>query len=371
MDINVKVEAHVMIRAFYLFFLISAIQTGVGTMGAPRYIFKFAEQDSWVSILIAHGFIMLTVAVMFMIVNQYDNADIFGIQVDVFGNVLGKLLGIVYIIYFGLALVSVLITYIQVIQLFLYPTFPNYLLCFLIILLIIYAFTGGIRVITGVSFLFFLFSQILFLFLYDPISRMDWGHFLPMFQASPTELLQGAKATTYTLGGFEMLFLLYPFIENKEKAKLPTFLGIAYSTFILLLTTVILIGYFSLEYIENLEWALLTFFKSVSFTFVERIDYFVVVEWVMIILPNTILLLWGMTYGLNRLFNIKQKQSLYVLAGIILIAVSFLKYDYQLLNLTDFIAKIGFWLIFIYPFILLLCVLLKKKWKKFKGLDDS
>src|SRR5690625_4383869 len=320
MDINVKVEAHVMVRAFYLFFLITSIQTGVGIMGAPRYIFKFAHQDSWVSILLAHGFIMITVAVMFMILNQYENADIFGIQVDVFGKVLGKLLGVVYVIYFGLVLVSVLATYIQVVQLFLYPTFPTYLLGILILFLILYAVMGGVRVIVGVAFLFFVFSQIILLLLYDPLTRMEWGHFLPMFQASPTDILQGAKATTYTLGGFEMLFLLYPFIENKENAKVPTFLGLAHSSFILLLTTIILIGYFSLDYIINLEFSLLTIFKSISFTFVERIDYFIVIEWLMIVLPNNILLLWGMSYGLNRLFNINQKYSGYVLASIVLIA---------------------------------------------------
>src|SRR5699024_7395028 len=125
MDVNVKVEAHVMIRAFYLFFLITAIQLGVGNMGAPRYIFKFAGHDSWLSILIAHGFIMLTDAVMFIILNQYENADIFGIQVDVFGQAIGKLLGIVYVAYFGMALVTVLVTYMEVIRMFLYPTFPS------------------------------------------------------------------------------------------------------------------------------------------------------------------------------------------------------------------------------------------------------
>src|SRR5699024_10305124 len=84
----------------------------------------------------------------------------------------------------------------------------------------------------------------------DPASRMYWEHFLPMLQASPQEILQGVRATTYTLGGFEMLFLLHPFIKNKEKAKLPTFLGIAYSAFILLITTVILFGYYTLEVVD-------------------------------------------------------------------------------------------------------------------------
>jgi len=191
-----------------------------------------------------------------------------------------------------------------------------------------------------------------------------------MFQASPKDILQGAKATTYTMGGFEMLFLLYPFIQNKENAKLPTFLGIAHSSFVLLITTITLIGYFSLDYITHLEFSLLTLFKSISFTFVERIDYFVVIEWLMIVLPNNILLLWGMSYGLNRLFNMNQKYSSYVIAVIILIAVTLIKFDYQILMLTNFISNIGFWIIFIYPFILLPCVLIRRKWNRIKGLDD-
>src|SRR5699024_3802391 len=114
MDVDVAVEDSVKIRAFYLFFLMVGIQVGVGTIGASRYIFTFTKQDSWISILIAFLFMMLTVVIMFYILNQYENADIFGIQVDVFGSFIGKILGTVYIIYFGASLVSLLLTYIEI-----------------------------------------------------------------------------------------------------------------------------------------------------------------------------------------------------------------------------------------------------------------
>jgi|SRR5699024_10548 len=370
MDVNVEIKDGVKIRAFYLFFLIVGVQLGVGTIGASRYIFTFTRHDSWVSILIALLFTMVTVAVMFSILNQYENADIFGIQVDVFGSFIGKALSSIYIIYFGASLITVLLTYIEIIQVFLYPTFPPYVIGFLILSLAIYCILGGIRVITGAAFVFFLLSQPLLFLLIDPASRMYWEHFLPMLQASPQEILQGVRATTYTLGGFEMLFLLYPFIKNKEKAKLPTFLGIAYSAFILLITTVILIGYYSLEYVEHIEWSLLTIFKSASFTFLERLDYFVIAEWMMLILPNNILLMWGMTYGLKRLYNIKQRHSIFILAAIILVIVSFIRYDYKILRFSDYVGQVGFWLIFVYPFVLLPCVIIKKKWRKRKGMEN-
>lgn len=371
MDIQVDVKKSIKIRAFYLIFLIAGTQLGVGIMGAPRYIFSFARQDSWISILIAFLAMIVTVLVMFYILEQYESADIFGIQVDLFGNFIGKTLGTIYIIYFAGLLISVLLTYIQVVQIFLYPTFRPYLIGLLLFALIIYCVFGGIRAITGAAFIFFLFSQPMLFLLGEPIAKMDLKHFLPIFQASPQDILQGAKATTYSLTGFELLFLLYPFIDNKEKAKLPAILGVSYSALVLLSTTVILTGYFSLEYIQDIEWSLLTLFKSASFTFLERIDYFIITQWIFVVLPNNILLMWAITYGLKRLFNIKQRHSVIVSSAIFLVIVSLVKYNTHILKFTNFMANISFWIIFVYPFFLMICVMIKKQWRKRKGVNKS
>lgn len=368
MNINPEINSNTTIRAFYLFFIICNMQMGVGIMGAPVYIFDIAKQDAWISIIVSYLSVTLTVAVMFYILKQYNNTDIFGIQVDLFGQWIGKLLGTVYIVYFAATFITVLATYIQVIRIFLYPTFPIYMLALLLLALIIYSIFGGFRVIVGIAFIFLLLTQLLLFLLYDPITRMNWNHFFPMFQAPVMDILKGAKRTTFTMAGFEMLFLVYPFIQNKEKAKLPVFLGIAYSSFIFLVTTAISIGYFSLEYLGYLEWSVLTLFKSVMYTFVERVDLLVIVEWMMIVLPNNILFMWGVTYGLKRLYKIPQKISVFIVAGIALIIISMLKYEMQVLKLTDYIADVGFWLIFIYPFILLPLVILKKKWRQRKGM---
>ncbi|AIF42661.1 GerAB/ArcD/ProY family transporter [Virgibacillus sp. SK37] len=367
MDINNTVPSYIKIRAFYLFFIITTMQLGVGIMGAPSHIFHFAKQDSWISILIGGVYILLTVSVMIFILKQYENADIFGIQVDVFGKWIGKLLGSLYVLYFGFALITVLVTYIEVIQIFLHPTLATYLPAILIMLLIVYAVLGGVRIIVGVCFLFFIFTQWILLLLYDPISRMDWTQFLPMFVTPLPDLLQGAKGSIFTLGGFEILFLIYPFIQNKEKIKLPVFLGIGYSVLILLLTTIISIGYFGLQGLGDIEFSVLSFFKSVSFSFVERVDYLVVMEWLMIVLPNNILVMWGITYGMKRLYRIPQKTTLYIVAVITIVTVSFIKYDYVILKMTDIVSNFGLWLVYVYPYILLPLVLLKKRTKKGKG----
>ena len=53
MEVNINIKPSLRIRAFQLFFLMIGIQTAVGILGAPRYIFEKSHQDAWVSILIA------------------------------------------------------------------------------------------------------------------------------------------------------------------------------------------------------------------------------------------------------------------------------------------------------------------------------
>lgn len=367
MDINIKVKPGLRIRAFYLFFIIPGIQIGVGMLGAPRYIFEEARQDAWISIIIAFVYMVIVAWVMFLILKQYENADIFGIQIDIFGKWIGKALGTIYIVFFAAELLSVLLTYIEVIQIFLYPTISSFVMGLILMILVVYGVLGGIRVVVGVVFLFVLLSPWVFVLLYDPITRMEILHFHPMFQASITDLLKGARTTAYTFLGLEILFVIYPFIENKKKAKLPVFLGLSVSALLVLATTVIAIGYYSPNDFEKMDWAVLTLFKTVSFSFMERFDYLVVAEWMMVTIPTMILLMWAITHGTKRLYGFSQKKTLYSVAILLLIITSFLEVDYTIQKITDIVAKVGFWIIFVYPLVLLPLVLVKKKWQKHKG----
>src|SRR5699024_12768204 len=126
MEVNLNVKPGLRIRAFYLFFIIPSIQLGVGVLGVPRYIFAEARQDAWLSILIAFVYMIIVAWVMFIILNQYKNADIFGIQIDIFGKWIGKLLGTIYIVYFAAEVLSGLLTYIEIIQIFLDPTVASW-----------------------------------------------------------------------------------------------------------------------------------------------------------------------------------------------------------------------------------------------------
>lgn len=367
MEVNIKIKKGLRIRAFQLFFIMLGIQIGVGILGAPRYIFEKAHQDAWVSVLIAFVYMLIVLWTMFLILSQYENADIYGIQVDVFGKWFGKFLGTIYLLFFVAELLSVLLSYVEVIQVFIYPTITPFFMALLLLMLIVYSVLGGIRVVVGIVFLFVLLSLWVLVLLYDPITRMEIAHFQPMFEASIPDLLKGAKTTAYTFLGLEILFVIYPFIDNKKNAKLPTYLGASASAFLVFIATVISIGYFSPYDFDLMNWPVLSLFKSVSFSFMERFDYYVVVEWMMIVIPTMVLLMWAITYGTKRLYAIPQKTTLYVVAILLLLISSFINQAYKIEKITDFIAEVGFWIIFVYPIVLLPIVLVKKNRQRSKG----
>ncbi|MEN1968568.1 GerAB/ArcD/ProY family transporter [Lentibacillus sp. N15] len=368
MDINVNVKDDVRIRAFYLFFIIPGIQIGVGIMGFPTYVYNEAAQDSWISIIIAYLYMMFIVYIMFLILKQYKSADILGIQVDVFGKWIGKLLGTIYMIYFFVGLLTVFVTYIEVVQIFIFPEMSSFVMGGLLLILMIYCILGGLRVIVGAVFLFFFLTMWLLFLLYAPLMNIEFDNFQPFFEASVPSLLHGAKQTAFTFLGFEILFFIYPFIQNKQQAKRPVFLGLSYTAGIVLLDMVIAIGFFSPGLLTQLEWAVLDLFKGIKLPFINRFDFIAIAIWMMVTLSTMLLLLWGIVYGLKRLYNIPQKFTVYAVALLLFIACGFITYHAYVMQLTTAYASVSIWLVYVYPIILLPLVWMKKRWgKKRKG----
>lgn len=364
MDINLQGNKHLQIRAFYLFFIMNAIQIDVGVIGIPKIVSVDAGYDAWISILISYIYMALLILCMIYILKQYKNADILGIQVDLFGAFFGKLLGTIYILFFVLYVSSVSVTYAQIVRVFIFPDMNDLTIVVMLVILIVYAVLGGFRVIVGVAFLFFLLTQWVLLLLIDPIMEIDFHHFLPILESSWSDILKGTRSSSYTFMGIQLLFFVYPFIQNKQNVRKPILFGLTYNTFVVLLFTVISIGYFTEGQLERRIWPVLNLFKTQSFPFIERLDYLVVAEWMMVSVPSMIFLTWGVTYGIKRLYKVPQKWTLYIVAVLLLITSPLINKHFEIQNYINLVEQIGFWLVYIYPFLLLPIVLIKAKWRK-------
>lgn len=367
MKINVDPPKSLMFKSFFIMFVVHGAQTGVGIAGLPRVIFLEAGHDSWISILLAGILVTIAASIIVLLLKNYESADLYGIHKDLFGKWIGSFFSLIYMGFMLVVAYLIIMNYTEMVQAWIFPQMPTWLLSALLIFLGVYAVLGGVRIIVGVSFMSFILTAWLIFIIYAPLKYMDYTHFFPIWDHSLKELGMGTYKTSFSVIGFELLLLLYPYVKDKKNVLKYSLYGIAYTTFIYLVVTFVSVGFFSEMTLKKTIWPVLSMFKIVRIPNLERFEFIAVSYWMLVILPNICLYFWAATRGIKRVFGFQQKKAIYIFAVLLWISTFFIDQRITMNTFTDKVGTVSFFLVFIYPCILLGIVLIKKLFKKQKG----
>jgi spore germination protein (amino acid permease) len=354
------------LSTFILFFIIHSIQVGIGIQGFQRLIFFEAKQDAWISVVLAGLFSHIVVMVMIKTLQLYGPTDIYGLHTEVYGKWIGKIVNSLYILYCLWIFLIVLINYIEVMQTWVFPNVPTWIFSISILLLVLYGVTGGLRVIVGACFFSIILSVWMLGFIGFPLRFADFHHLLPVMESSIISILKGTHKMTLTVIGFEILYVVYPFLKEREKVTKFAHLGIAGTNLLYLIVILISITYFSPGQLENTIWPTLSLFKIVKLPFIERTEYVAVSYWLLIILPNLMLYLWAAVRGVRRTFEKQRKGLIWIFSFAIFIGSLFLNSRSKINQFNDLFDSMAFYITFCYPFILFILALIKKKMTSLK-----
>jgi spore germination protein (amino acid permease) len=355
-----------MLSTFLLFFIIHDIQVGIGIQGFQRIIFLEAKHDAWVSVILSGILTHLIVFIIIKTLQVYGSSDIYGIQHDIYGKWIGRMMNSLYICYCLITSLVIMKNYIEVIQTWMFPQIPTWFFSLSLLLLIVYGVTGGIRVIVGISFFNVILSLWMLVLIGYPIRFSDYTSFLPILESNITAILKGTFKMTFTVVGFEILYAIYPHLNEKNKVQKFAHLAIAATTFLYLLLMLLAIAYLSSGQLDKSIWVTLSLFKIVKLPFIERMEYIAIAFWMLIIIPNIMLYLWAAVRGMNRTFNTKESHFILIFSFILFIASLFLNTRMKINQFNDRFATAAFYFTYCYPLILFLFVLIKKKIRGFK-----
>lgn len=351
------------VSPFLVFFLIHTMQYGVGVLGFQRIIALTAGYDAWISVIIAGLAIHVIVWMMYKILETVDG-DIISAHAFVFGKKIGKLLSLPFVIYFILIADTLLRTFIEVIQVWMFQDMSTFWYSLAFCVLGIYIIFGGFRAVTGVGFFgTVLPAYLIFSFLFT-IPYADIKNLQPIFDHSIKDLLMASFQMSLTYLGYEILLFFYPFIKEPQKSKKWAHLGVLYTTFLYTLITIVTFSYFSEGQLQKNIWATLTMWKIVEMPFVERFEYIGIANWNLVIVPNFCIAIWCATRVLKRVTNIKQKYGVLLTSLIVLITINLFKTREQISTLIDYTGRISFYLNYFYIPLLFLLVLIVKKVKR-------
>ncbi|WML57107.1 GerAB/ArcD/ProY family transporter [Neobacillus sp. PS2-9] len=355
-----QIDKRHQISPYLVFFTIYSSQVGVGILSFQRIIAKKAGYDAWIGILLAGCFVQLFIWMMYKLLAKAEG-DIVDVHSMVFGKIIGNSFSLIIMLYYWLASVSVLLGYIEIIQVWMFPNLSAWILSLIILVLVYYCVSGGFRVVVGISFLSFMYPQIYLIILYVfPIKMAHFSNLLPIMNHSFMDLLDSVKSSMYTLAGTETLLMFYPFIKNGYSSRKFAHLGALFTTLLYTFSAIVSFSFYSEKQLASTIWPELSLTKIMKFSYLERFEYLYISMYLVIVTSLLALLLWCSSRGLKKIFNKKQKYTLIVLSFTSVLLCQLIKDPYKDL-LDKYIIQMNLWFFYAYiPILLLVLTILKR-----------
>lgn len=173
------------------------------------------------------------------------------------------MLSVFLIIYFVLLGTMVLRSFIETIQVWIFPQMQTWVLGLVLLLLAHYVVSGGFRVIVGIC----VFSLVQYMLLptYGFLaSYLHFSNLTPVFEHSFTDLIKATGQITFSYLGVEILLICYPFIKNPNESQKWVQAANFVTTLFYLSIIIFSLAFYSRDQLSNEVWPTLTMFKFVS-----------------------------------------------------------------------------------------------------------
>jgi spore germination protein (amino acid permease) len=351
------------VSPFYVFFLVHSMQTGVGVLSFQRVLAKSTGTDGWISILLAGLIVHIFIWIIYKIFSIVPG-DIISVNNQAFGKWIGNFFSLLFILYFFFLGMTVMISYINVIHVWMFEEVPSWAFSVVFLVLIYYIHTGGFRTITGIAFLSVLLTYWLLFVLFYALEYSEFTNLLPVFHHTLLDILKGTRSTSLTLLGFEMIVMYYPFIKNAKSSQKYAHWGALTTTLITVFVYLVSLVFYSQKQLELTIWPTLSMTSIIELPFIQRFEYINVSWWAIIIISNMAIALWSASRGFKRLFNVQQKYPLWGMSIIILLTNIFVFDIDSLYILNKIIDPYGVLFIALYLPLLLVIIYIKKMRKR-------
>ncbi|WP_174616253.1 GerAB/ArcD/ProY family transporter [Virgibacillus ihumii] len=358
------IKAKDTVSSLMVFFLVSASQIGVGVLGFQSVIVKYAGHDAWISVLVAGAGISVIIMIMYAMLNHDEMGDIISIHSFTLGKWVGGALSSIFSIYLLLLAIVVTRTYLEIIQVWMFPHLSIWAMLLLLLPLFFYIIVGEFRIVVGVCFFGIVYPSLLILTMFFPLQYSRMSNIMPFFDHSIIEVVQSSSLAMLSFMGFATVLVFYPFVQNAPKSQKIAQYGNLCTTLAYTIICVVSFVYYNQQELKETIWPTLGLWKIVELPILARFEYFGIATLFFSILPNIVLYTWASGRILSRQFNFAQRKITYVLLIVIFIVCILFDNRMEINLLNSISGKIGSYFLFIYIPILFLLHWIRRKVSK-------
>lgn len=284
-------------------FTIYKTQIGIGVLSLPRDLAKTAGTDGWLAILLGWLLAILFSIIIIKVMEKHPHDTLFDLFPKLFGRWLGGAVSSLWILYSTFSATVAMISTIHIIHVWILTNVKESVLMPLFMIPVYMAAKQGIRVIGRFAEFVYLFTLWMPMILFLTLHESNWLNLLPVGQNGWFAILGTVKATVLSFLGFEVAFMLYPFLQDKKSAVKGVIIANTMSMFIFMLITIFSYVRFSQDVVMEYVYPTLNLLKLIRLPILERFEIIFLPFYLFILFMTVIPYLYMSVFGISRLLG--------------------------------------------------------------------
>ncbi|OLS03607.1 GerAB/ArcD/ProY family transporter [Tissierella creatinophila] len=300
-------------RQMMLYIMATRVSISISVLPAinlPPY-----NHDIWIMVMLSITHTFIVMIPLLYLANKFTEYSVIGYMKKIFGKSIGKILGILYVLYFiMLSINGITIQSELVATSFLVDT-SNIVIIGVMVITCIYLVTRGIKnILTASEILIPIALFIITLLVLLGLVKVDYSILLPILKYSSfKDMNLGAIQLTFFYTDIFLLTMIVPELENKEDINKIFFITTVLSLLFSAIIIVVVFGSLGVEQSRHSNFAFLLYTRSLKdIKILERIDPVFVIAWLITNFMRLTGFLYLATRVLREIFNKDEKDKIIV-----------------------------------------------------------
>ncbi|WP_257875705.1 GerAB/ArcD/ProY family transporter [Thermoanaerobacterium thermosaccharolyticum] len=302
MSFEVTTEKKISPKQFI--YIIISFVLSTATIFLPSIVASKAEQDSWVSVLIATGFSIPVFCLYYGISNMFKDKTVFSFVEDIFGKILGKIIAFLYLLFFIHLAIIMIRELLEIMRSAFMPKTPPIVFSFVLMVIASYAITKGFIAIARMNEVVFpLGMGLLGFVIFFSIPYIKMENFLPVLAKGFLPPIKGSFPLTSWMLESIIILAIFPHISNSKKVLKSGIISLLFISFALLLG-VLAIGIFGSKTTADFKFTALEMTRTIRLSnYFARLDSMIMAVWIEGIFMKITIFLYIIVKGFSDIIN--------------------------------------------------------------------
>lgn len=291
---------------------------GVGILYIPNGLIKYAKQDAWISCIIGAIYPIYMLLIAKYLSSKFPEENLLDLSKRCFGKFFGNLLNILFVGFFIFVLSSEMSGFSNVYKTYVVSFLSIYKIILVSLLAVLYVAYKGIKPLGRINVIVFYLTLAL---MFIPSGSLINGtilNIMPVFEASIVKILQASRETAFFYTGFEVIFIIYPFVEQKQKILKYGMTSIIFLMLLYVWTVFLTIYYLGIEISPKYLWPVLGLTDAINIPVVNSFRFIFMSLWALIIFKCMSTYCYSTIQGVSQILTKVSKDKITLVMYIII-----------------------------------------------------